>query len=163
MAKKRTTKEEKRLKKKKRSKQLLPVPQQMIDRVKERGDAYLLDPPGEARMSEVIVHFAEPLLSLSDDKEYFQKVVPIAIMAWNASFLPPEGQSEIVEGMIRSLEFPESAAQAFRIEIEKLIERRLQKFSHVNRLIVDYEMSLTDYGNELFVASTLPKGAEEQQ
>jgi hypothetical protein len=51
MAKKRTTKEEKRLKKKKRSKQLLPVPQQMIDRVKERGDAYVIDPSGEARMS----------------------------------------------------------------------------------------------------------------
>ena len=92
MARKQTEKEKKRLKRSKKVRVEVPVPPEIVEKLATPGGIPVIDPPGEARMSEVILRFAEPLLKKSDGDKHFRKVVPLAIAVWNASFLPPEKQ-----------------------------------------------------------------------
>jgi hypothetical protein len=155
MAKRWTAKEKKRFKKSSKVRAEVLVPPEIVQELSMSGGIPVVEPPGELRMSEVILRFAEPLLKQSDSDEYFRKVVPLAIVAWNASFLPPEKQEEMIQDIFRLLDVHDNSAQVLQGELRNLIDWRLREFSDINRLIVNYKITFSDLGPQLFVASTL--------
>lgn len=96
------------------------------------------------------------MLKESDGDEYFRKVVPSAIAAWNASFLTTEKQQTMIQDMIGLLSIHDQNAQVFRKEIENLIDCKFSEFSDIDTLIVNYTITPSERGLQLFVASTLP-------
>lgn len=162
MTKKRTAREKKRLKKGKGLNVAVPVPPEVVDKLSAPGGIPVIDPPGEARMSEVILKFAEPWLEPSDEGEFYRKAIPVAIMAWNASFLSREKQQEMIDYLIGNLGIRDQHALAFRLEVEKLIERKHAKFSDVKRYVTNYEITSSEGGFQLFVASTLPASGKPE-
>jgi hypothetical protein len=62
-----------------------------------RGQKLVIAPSGRVKMSEVLEDFVEPYMDLADTEEAFHKLLTLAIMAWNASFLSEE------EGMVHNL------------------------------------------------------------
>ncbi len=113
------------------------------------------EPSGVAKMSEVVIDFIEPYAEYAETYEAYQKLVMIAIVAWNTTLLPEKKQKAMVKKMIKSLSLPRSDARDTKGIIEELIERKNKHFAEHTRTIVDYQVTETRDGFHLSVASTL--------
>jgi hypothetical protein len=108
-------------------------------------------------MSEVLTDFVEPYLEFADTDEAQRKLLTLAIMAWNASFLPEEEQQDMINRVLDA-GIPtgtEELKAGLKDIVNMLIDRKKVYFSEYTRRIIDYE--LTDRGRNyhLAVASTL--------
>ena len=122
----------------------------LLDKVKVR-----YEPSGVAKMSEVVIDFIEPYVEYAETYEAYQKLVMVAIVAWNTTLLPEKKQKAMVKKMIKSLSLPRSDARDMKGIIEELIERKNKHFAEHTRTIVDYQVTETRDGFHLSVASTL--------
>ena len=90
------TKTRKKNKRKGKSAQAL-----FIEKMKKSNDVHggkiIVEPKGAEKMSEVILHFAEPFLEECKDEETEKKVIGLAILIWNVSLLPKEKQGQAVQ------------------------------------------------------------------
>src|SRR5213593_1586869 len=88
----------------------------------------MVNPAGTEKMSEVILRFAE---SLKDEYGMVPKaMVEMAIIIWNASFMPKDMQIKAVEDIVNVL--PRDASEARRemfLIVNMLLERKKQHFS----------------------------------
>jgi len=117
----------------------------------------IVNPAGTEKMSEVILRFAEPLQD--DDGMMPKAMIDIAIIIWNASFMPQDMQRKALEDIIDVL--PRDASEARRemlLMVHMLLERKKQYFSHNKRLIVDYHITESARSIHLDVVSTIPEG-----
>jgi len=86
-------------------------------------------------------------------------MIDIAIIIWNASFMPQDMQRKALEDIIDVL--PRDASEARRemlLMVHMLLERKKQYFSHNKRLIVDYHITESARSIHLDVVSTIPEG-----
>lgn len=113
------------------------------------------EPSGVAKMSQVVIDFIEPYVEYAETCEAYQKLVMIAIVAWNTTLLPEKEQKPMVKKMIKSLSLPRSDARDTKGIIEELIKRKNKHFAEHTRTIVDYQVTETRDGFHLSVASTL--------
>ena len=51
-------------------------------------------------MSEVLREFVEPYLEFADTEEATRKLLTVAMVAWNASFLTEEEQRAMIDAII---------------------------------------------------------------
>ena len=65
-----------------------------------RGKEIVVEPRGEAKMSEVLTDFVEPYLESADTKQDHQKLLMIAIVAWNTALLPEERQQGVIDELV---------------------------------------------------------------
>jgi hypothetical protein len=114
-------------------------------------------PAGTEKMSEVILRFAEPF------KDAYgmvaKEMLEIAIIIWNASFMPKEMQKKALEDVINV--FPQENREARRemfLIAHMLLERKKQYFSENKRLIMDYHITESADSIHLDVVSTIPEG-----
>jgi hypothetical protein len=117
----------------------------------------IVNPAGTEKMSEVIFRFVEPF---KDDDDLVSKaMLEIAIIIWNASFMPKDMQQKAVEDVINVLPSHDSEArrEMFLI-VNMLLERKKQYFSNNKRLIMDYHITESAHGINLDVVSTVPEG-----
>ena len=117
----------------------------------------IVTPAGTEKMSEVILRFAEPL---QDDDGLVSKVmIEMAIILWNASFMPRDMQRRAVEDVVNVLPSHDSEArrELFFI-VNMLLERKRQYFSNNKRMIMDYHITESAHGINLDVVSTVPEG-----
>ncbi|MBI2927091.1 MAG: hypothetical protein HYY24_15455 [Verrucomicrobia bacterium] len=106
--------------------------------------------PGEQKMSEVLVDFAQPMLDLARSEEDVQKALSVATIAWNLALLPPqEREEESATGPLARL-----PAEAQTI-VWEMVERKLLHFNKVNRMIMDFDASGEAGKLTLNVVSTL--------
>ena len=88
----------------------------------------IANPAGTEKMSEVIFRFAEPF------KDAYgmvpKEILEIAIILWNASFMPSAMQRKAVEDVVNVLpsENTEARRELFVI-VQRLLERKKQYFS----------------------------------
>jgi hypothetical protein len=117
----------------------------------------IVNPAGTEKMSEVILRFAEPL---KDDDGIVSKVmIEMAIIIWNASFMPQDMQRKALEDIINVL--PRDASEArheMLLIVHMLLERKKQYFSNNKRLIMDYHITESAHSIHLDVVSTIPEG-----
>lgn len=64
----------------------------LMDRVAKKGflqgRKVVFQPSGEVKMSEVLLEFVEPYKQFAQTEEAYRKMLTLAVVAWNASFLP---------------------------------------------------------------------------
>lgn len=104
----------------------------------------LIEPPGYAKMSELIVDFARPLLALDPEDEFFEDAIAVAVLAWNIALLleaqPEVTVAEFFEEMT-GISSADSAADAILEQIALLVRRKQRHFSKHRRIILDYEVT----------------------
>jgi hypothetical protein len=117
----------------------------------------IVNPAGTEKMSEVILRFAEPL---QDEDGLVSKVmIEMAIIIWNASFMPQDMQRKALADIINVLPSDASEARHEMLRaVHMLLERKRQYFSHNKRLIVDYHITESAHSIHLDVVSTIPEG-----
>jgi hypothetical protein len=117
----------------------------------------LVNPAGTEKMSEVILRFAEPFKD--HDGLVPRAMLEIAIILWNASFMPSDMQRKAVEDVVNV--FPRDAIEARRemlLTAHMLLERKKQYFSHNKRMIMDYHITESAHSIHVDVMSTVPEG-----
>lgn len=105
-------------------------------------------------MSEIILEFAEPLLKRTDDPEQDRKIIPLAITAWNIALADSledfDYQSEFKKNFAHLGEYDFNIlADIFKF----LVQRKLEKFSDIKRLVIDYDLGDNKRGFHLNVVS----------
>jgi hypothetical protein len=117
----------------------------------------MVNPAGTEKMSEVIFRFVEPFKD--DDGLVSKAMLEIAIIMWNASFMPKDMQRKAVEDVVNVLPSDDSEArrEMFLI-VNMLLERKRQYFSNNKRMIMDYHIAESVHGINLDVVSTVPEG-----
>jgi len=122
-----------------------------------REDKIVIEPSGKVKMSEVLTDFVEPYLEFTETVEDYRKLLTLAVMAWNASFLPEKEQQEMIDRVLDK-GIPtgtEELKAGLKKIVNELIVRKKIYFSEYTRRIIDFEV--TDMGRDyhLAVASTL--------
>lgn len=108
----------------------------------------LRDMPGTEKMSKVIKDFAAPWLDLARTEE--EKVIGLAILAWNRARLPEGERTQRL-----SKDLPGVRGDAGMDMPRSVIKHKLALFSHLNRIILDYEIADSGHGHQLNVVSTV--------
>ena len=108
----------------------------------------------EAKMSEALLDFAEPMLATIPDSSYFDDAIAFSALCWNLALLPsPERQvslNETVDAMAGSDLFRRIGIEQ---NIQMLLDRKKALFADNKRLIVDYEIVQEKSGPRLLVVS----------
>ena len=117
----------------------------------------MVNPTGTEKMSEVILRFAEPFKD--NDGLVPRAMLEIAIILWNASFMPSDMQRKAVDDIVNV--FPRDDSEARREMLRTahmLLERKKQHFSDNKRMIMDYHITESAHSIYLDVVSTIPEG-----
>jgi hypothetical protein len=155
-SKKKATTSKKKLRRQSQRMQYPDLQTKMLKEKPELAGRFIRNRPGEEKMSEVILAYAQPLMDFAENVEEQNKAISMAIICWNASVL---GESE------RSLILAESLAGTEAMEgsgvqevMEFMLKRKQDCFPSNKRRIVDWIVK--DKGDQLHieVATTLPEG-----
>lgn len=117
----------------------------------------IVEPPDRVKMSKVLADFVEPYLEFADSDEAYRKLLALAIVAWNSSFLPEAEQHAAITSLFSAGISDETGElQAGLTDIvHTLIERKRRYFAQYQRRIIEYELIDTGPGYHLNVVSTL--------
>ncbi len=118
----------------------------LLQRAQAKPDApkILIEPPGFAKMSQLIVDFARPLLALDEEQEFFAESIAIASIAWNMALTlehTPELTMEELFVDFFGVEFLEEDREELFDQIKMLMRRKQKYFSKHQRFILDYEVT----------------------
>jgi hypothetical protein len=123
-----------------------------------RKDEFIIEPGGAVKMSEVLTDFLEPYFEFAGTDAAYQKLLRLAIAAWNTSLLPEEEQQDMVDKVLRTMPATsEELKTELRETVKVLIARKKARFSEYKRRILDFELIATGNGYHLSVASTLER------
>jgi hypothetical protein len=112
-------------------------------------------PPGERKMSEVLLEFIEPYADQWQSPDDLRKLLGMASVAWNAALLPGGERAKMIQDIVEAVP-PE--ARAFMIGfVEEMILRKLTHFADNRRAILNYQVTMTPSGPHVQVMSTLDR------
>jgi hypothetical protein len=119
----------------------------------ELGATMVIAPKGVPKMSEALHEFVNPYLKPEYNLKRRQALFSLAAIAWNASLMSE--QSMLDNFLTESLLSQDSESQQdVRKLIDELIARKIKYFSHIKRLIVNFEVTESRDEYHLSVAST---------
>ena len=128
-----------------------------LERGPFRDQELVIAQSGEVKMSAVLADFVEPYVDYAETEEGFRKLLTLAIMAWNASFLPEDKQQDMIESVLDAgiPGYEDELKAGLKGIVNTLIARKKAHFSEYTRKIIDFE--LTDLGEDyhVTVVSTL--------
>jgi len=110
------------------------------------------DPPGAAKMSEVLEEFVKPYWELATTEDAMRKLLTVACVAWNAALLPPTEREKMIRESEKTL--PAGMRQDYRAILDPLIERKEEQFAENTRAILSFELTMRPTGPYLEVMST---------
>jgi hypothetical protein len=110
-------------------------------------------PPDTEKMSEVLLDFIRPYENTWQTEEQLQKLLVVAIVAWNAAVAGGSQGEELIRSTMATL--PPDAQEDFLTIIVALVERKQRFFADNTRLIINYQLTMNPDGPHLLVASTL--------
>jgi hypothetical protein len=117
----------------------------------------LLTSEDAEKMSVILRKFVEPYLEYVDSEESYQKLITLAVMAWNASLLPEEDGKRMVDDIFgKGLPKGETELIAgLREIVDALVARKKAYFSKYRRSIIEFDV--VDLGDQYYisVASTI--------
>ena len=108
-------------------------------------------------MSQVLGAFVEPYLAVADTEDTTRKLLTLAVVAWNASFLTEEEQAKMVDDVMSEAmpSAPREDTQDFRDLVSELVERKRALFSEYTQRIIDFELTDTGRDYHLSVVSAM--------
>jgi hypothetical protein len=104
-----------------------------------RRDTVIVNPPGAAKMSEVLWALVEPDLDTSADEEDMRRLLSLGVIAWNVALLKGAERTKELDSLAQK--FPGEQRQAFYQVIDPLIRRKEEQFPHIQRPIVDFDLT----------------------
>lgn len=115
------------------------------------------EPPGHAKMSEVLEDFIEPYDQLCKTESSHRKILTLAVLAWNVALAPEASRRGMLDRALRAGlgNASEEDLDVAREMVEEMVRRKLMYFAENHRKIVSFDLRTTDTGLHLFVASTL--------
>jgi hypothetical protein len=124
---------------------------------KKAGSQFVFNPPGEASMSDAISQLIEPYKVDAPDFPAFRNLVTFACIAWNASELPADKQSEMICTVLAAKPSSDNDRLDMLGLITELMTRKKILFPNNSSMIIDFKV--TDQGRDfhIAVASTLEK------
>ena len=109
------------------------------------------------KMSDVILHFAEPLQD--EDGDIPAEMIDFAIFVWNASLMSEELQKQALKDLENRIpRHDRGARQELRMLTRMLLDRKATHFADNKRMIFDYQIDDTAHSLHLKVVSTPPEG-----
>jgi len=104
------------------------------------------------KMSVILKKFVEPYLEYVDSEESYQKLITLAVMAWNASLLPEEDGQRMIDDIFgKGLPKGETELIAgLREIVDSLVARKKAYFSKYRRQIIDFDVE--DLGNQYYIS-----------
>jgi hypothetical protein len=110
----------------------------------------------EEKMSAVVLNFIAPYTELATSKAAYEKLVSLALLAWNASLMEGlERQAFIAKARQTILS---SAGTGWAKELDQLltslIQRKARYFADNKRMIIDFRVSETKDEFRLAIIST---------
>lgn len=144
----------KKKKKGKMQKHLERIRSELLETGLCRLEEILENPPGEEKMSEVLMRFVEPYAKYAACEEDFETLYSVASLAWNAALLP-DRESNKFDDLVE--EYAGPGEDETRLIINELIHRKKRYFAEYSRIILKYDVKMI--GREIYVsvASTLPR------
>jgi hypothetical protein len=110
-------------------------------------------PPGAEKMSEVILDFLEPWSQQCRTDADLEKLLPVALVAWNAAIASGSARDELIGSTLETI--PREAQQDYLNIVGEMIRHKERYFAANRRLIIDYQVAMTPDGPHLSVISTL--------
>ena len=104
-------------------------------------------------MSDVLMEFLEPYEEYWENEEQLQKLLSVAVIAWNAALMPGGKRDDFLQDMEQAV--PAEVRQDMRSIVLDLVRRKLAHFADIQRTIISYELTMTPDGPHLSVLSTL--------
>jgi len=111
-------------------------------------------PPGEEKMSEVLLEFIEPYDDQWQTEEQLRKLLVMAVLAWNAALLPVDEREKMIQDILKTM--PPDIRSDGRAILDEMLRRKFALFADNKRAIVDYQVTSTPDGPHLSVMSSLP-------
>ena len=156
---KRTWKKAKRASLPSRERSLLPTPDLFQPLHRAGWDNYTMMPrlPQTEKMSEVLWEFLAPYMPLAPDREAVEKLLTMAIAAWNVALFPVGERAQRLRELSTTL--PAEARTDFLALIQEMMTRKARYFAQSTRYILNYELTERRASYHLNVLSTLlPSG-----
>ena len=117
-------------------------------------------------MSEVMLKLAEPLLNkYGDIDKRIKTIISLTIFEWNRLMLPESEREKFQDEMINTLLPPEEEAETVGsiLYLSDLIAERQKKyFPDIKKIIVDYELFVSDGNITLNISSAPIKSVNNQ-
>lgn len=109
------------------------------------------------KMSEVLRAFMEPYQEFASTRDAYERLITIAVVAWNAALLPRDERKGFIDEASKSIlaSAGTEAVEDFRGIVDELIKRKERLFANNRRYIIDYELSETKNDWHLSVVSTM--------
>jgi hypothetical protein len=157
---KRALKKAKRLPPPRGARTLLPSPSLLQPLHHAGWDNYTMLPrlPQTEKMSEVLWEFVAPYMPLAPDREAVEKLLALAIAAWNVALFPGGERAQRLRELSTTL--PAEARADFLALIQELVARKEQDFAQYTRYILNYELTEQRESYHLNVLSTLPPSGQ---
>lgn len=114
--------------------------------------------PGQAafKMSEVILEFADEILDRARTVGEREKSVAIACFAWNLALHEEDERKILQESFCKDFSGDDlQAKENLNAVISYLVQRKLDHYFHINRVIVEYHVSGSGERLQLDIASTV--------
>jgi len=109
-------------------------------------------PKDKDKMSEILTEFIGPYAGAATTEKRYRTLISVAVVAWNASLFPASERGKILDSIIDNA--VPYGAEDMKLIIHELIRRKERHFSHINRLILSYDVKMTKDGSYLSVASS---------
>jgi len=110
----------------------------------------------QEKMSEVLLEFMEPYQKYATTPTAYEKLVALAVVAWNAALLEETERQNLLDKPIETI--LAMAGKEWENDLVNilmaLIQRKERYFADNKRLIFSYHVSQTKEGYHLSVAST---------
>lgn len=113
------------------------------------------NPPDQAKMSGVLLEFAAPLLERFEPEISAEKIIGVAIVAWNLSLLPEAEHSRLLDELAGKMSLNTEGVKEMNDAITWLVDRKRKHFTEHRRHILDYRVSDLGGQRNLQVVSTL--------
>jgi hypothetical protein len=128
------------------------------DRLKKVAGLQMVPTPeDQARMSAIILQLAEPLLKqYGKASERAEALIMLVIAGWNKSMVPPDKLSLVEKDLIDGFVPKDGSAEAVGVALEVMelvADRRKKLFPDLRKIIVDYDLVISDGCLTLHVTS----------
>jgi hypothetical protein len=113
-------------------------------------------PADEEKMSAVILRFVEPYTELVETKEAFERLIVMAMVAWNSTLLAGTARQELLDLFKETL--PSDNDQEWQSDAEQILAQMMRRkerhFPDNQRFIIDYRVSESRDEYKLAIVST---------
>ncbi len=115
----------------------------------------VVNPKGTAKMSEVLGEFISPYRHLAKNRNAYESLLAIAILAWNVAILPEDQEQKLIdEALQQVVKLDFLVKQDVKSFLNALIARKKNYFADNKRYIMDFQLQEIGNRYHLSVAST---------